>query len=329
MVLGYVWPKSREYSTSDFLAMYGKALFFIVLVVLGAVLPYLLADDEWLAKIEEWMEPATSHLIESDVTSASPITTKPTTANKPVPIESYKSPNSSPTAMQMDSVSGSLSGAIPPSTIEGQSYAFSPSGKPHSGRNLELPRVNGPPGVPIENLISFQVTPDWISKNWSRVTTRLAELDLQGWRVPVAVEDRSNFIGSITYYFDQQRNVQRIQLHGYTTDASSFIELSTSRYEMRRVPHTLSELYAASVQGQTIGGLRVDYKPILKSEMQKRCEVLMELNRQQTKYGMSYEFEQILKRTGEENRLLAPMSTGQQFFATDRQSRKNSLHRGK
>lgn len=303
-------------------SIFRKALIFVVVIVGGAVLPYLLADDKFLGRVESWLSPASgSSFTEPKLADSPPaLASKPTTAGKPVPLESYKSPVADPIAARVDAVEeNSLYSQTynVSQNYAAQEYATTPNATvPRSAasglRDVTLPRVNGPPGVPIESLLTFEVTPDWIGRNWSRVTTRLAELDLQGWRVPVSF-DQPSFIGSITYYFDQQRRVQRILVHGYTADATNMVQLATTRYGMQRVPNTMNDLFAASVRGQLVGGLQVIYTPILKSDMQKRCEVLMELNRQQTRYGMSYEFDQILRQTATENRQLQPLDPANRF----------------
>ena len=289
--------------------MYGKTLFFVVIVVLGAVLPYLLADETWLAKFEALFEkPAAS------TASLAAGTTKPTTSGKPVPRDrtvALRQPgNDVPEAGtppfgqdDLDPTNALQLANRLNSSTDGQRSLID------SGRQVDLPRFTGPPGVPLEHLLSFQATPEWIGKNWSRVTTRLADLDLHGWRVPIMLENQGELYGSITYYFDQQRQVQRILLHGYTSDASDIVQLATTRYQMKRIPSTVSELFTAKIEGRMIGGLRVDFTPILKSNAPKRCEVFMELNRQGSSYGMSHEFTHVLRRTYEENQVLSSRSS--------------------
>lgn len=289
--------------------MYGRALFFVVLVVVGAVLPYLLADEQWLGKVENWFADSgeatmasTTDASGSKVTTAGkvvePLTgfdpdvslpkSKKYTGSVPVAQASY------PVAGQYDRSSGYAGQAQQP----GQQMQ----------RSSSVPNTSLPGGdIPLPHLLSFDTTPEWITSNWDRVTTRLGELDLQGWRVPYArrVDD---FAGSVTYYFDRARNVQRIVLHGYTSDATEYVQLAKSHYQMQRVPNPNFDLFVATVSRRPIGGMRLNYAPVLDSRTgAKRCNILLELNRNGTEYGMSYEFSQLMRNVQSANALLTPI----------------------
>ncbi len=130
------------------------------------------------------------------------------------------------------------------------------------GREMKLPTPVGPPGASLEQLLRFDATPDWITANWARVTTRVPNLDFEGWRVPLATGSTpQDIVGSITYFFDDHRYVQRITLHGYLGDASTILTMATQRFQMQRVPSRLDELFLATIEGQTLGALRVSTAP--------------------------------------------------------------------
>lgn len=295
--------------------MYGKALFFVLMVVLGAVLPYLLADDRWLADTEKFFErrfkPETSaesneaqpeadgllpqdglfqsnltqpELVQSDLIplSEDPYATMPVATAPVLPPDSNLD-------FPFSTATGDLSSALP-------------------GRPVEAPFLVGPPGLPIENLLSFEVTQQWVRENWSRVTTQIADLELQGWRVPVALDDGYNLAGSVTYYFDRQRRVQRILLHGYTESPLAILNLAMSRYGMRRLPTAIpGELFVARAGEQTVGVLYGRYAPVLKAAEPKRCEIMLELNRIGSVYGVGIELKKVLLEASEADRLLKPI----------------------
>jgi len=287
--------------------MYGRALFFVVLVVVGAVLPYLLADEQWLGKVEGWFSDSGEEAVSSTTDMVPP---KVTTAGKVVnPATGFDPSFSLPKSRR---AAGSV-------TADQASYAVAPqygSSVNYPGQtqlqtqqSSTVPPASLPGGdIPLPLLLSFETTPEWITSNWDRVTTRIGELDLQGWRVPYArrIDD---FAGSVTYYFDRARNVQRIVLHGYTSDASEFKQLATGHYRMQRVPNPNFDLFLATVSGKPIGGLRLKYAPVLDARAgAKRCNILMELNRSGTEYGMSYEFNQLLQDVRRSNQLLTPIN---------------------
>ena len=89
-------------------------------------------------------------------------------------------------------------------------------------------------------MLSFDITPEWVAGQWSRITTRLSDLDLNGWRVPIAMgANPTDLAGSITYYFDPQRRLQRVIVHGYLTDPKELVHLATTRYGMQRIDRWL------------------------------------------------------------------------------------------
>ena len=67
-------------------------------------------------------------------------------------------------------------------------------------------------------------TSAWVLARWPRVSTRLANLDLQGYRVPlVSGTADGDLAGSLTYYFNSQQRVQRITFIGSTGDARPLV----------------------------------------------------------------------------------------------------------
>ncbi len=286
--------------------MYGKALFFILLVVLGAVLPYLLADDRWLADTESFFEGRfKSATTETDETKSAERGLAPDDGLLPPDANSFGTDT-------FATVPVTTAPVLPPVSNLDASAATA-TGDPASalpGRALEAPYLVGPPGLPIENLLSFEVTHQWVRENWSRVTTQIADLELQGWRVPVVLEDGYNLVGSVTYYFDRQRRVQRILLHGYTESPLAILNLAISRYGMRRLPTAIpGELFVARVGNQTAGVLYGRYAPVLKAGEPKRCEVMLELNRIGSVYGVGTELKKVLLEAREADRLLKPIPT--------------------
>ena len=258
--------------------MYRRAFFFVTLVVLGAVLPYLLSDDRSVEMFGEWWKSLGDKAAGTTGSSGSGGADRTTTSI-------YTSAGRSPGAPSPFDVTTGVTNDGMAATVAGL-----------HGRTLQLPQLAGPPGVSLEQLLSFEITQDWITSQWSRITTRLAELDLQGWRVPLARgSDPTDLAGSITYYFDKQRVVQRIVLHGYMANPAELVQLATTRYRMQPVPNNLAELYTSSLDGKTVGAFRIRYAPVIRADVaSRRCQILLELNRTGTPYGLSQEFRELL-----------------------------------
>jgi hypothetical protein len=99
--------------------------------------------------------------------------------------------------------------------------------------------VDGLMNVPLEGaevgqfweVLRFDLTPSFVTERWPRVTTSLYELDLQGFRVPLVTgTNPDDLAGSLTYYFNQQRRLQRITFAGTTGDYRRLLQLLTAHY---------------------------------------------------------------------------------------------------
>jgi hypothetical protein len=103
-----------------------------------------------------------------------------------------------------------------------------------------VPPIPGraPDAAPFQDLaevLRFDITPGWILRRWPWVSAGLAQLDLQGYRVPVltgAAED--DLAGAMTYYFDPRQKVQRITFQGTTGDPAKLIRLLTEQFRFGR-----------------------------------------------------------------------------------------------
>lgn len=87
----------------------------------------------------------------------------------------------------------------------------------------------------LGQVLNFAVTPAWVLTQWPRVSASLAELDLQGYRVPLVTgTGEDDLAGSLTYYFDREQRVAWITFSGSTGDPRRLIGLVTARFGFRR-----------------------------------------------------------------------------------------------
>lgn len=95
-----------------------------------------------------------------------------------------------------------------------------------------------PAGIPLANLadvLRFDVSLNWVMNRWPRVSAALAQLQLQGYRVPLVTGTaEDDLAGSLTYYFNPRQEVQRITFHGTTGDARKLVEFLVARYGFAR-----------------------------------------------------------------------------------------------
>ena len=106
----------------------------------------------------------------------------------------------------------SRSGSTPATNFHANS---SPSARPDDFE----PGIEGPSFQELHEVFRFDLHPKAVFARWPRVTTVLAEPALEGLRVPLVTgKDPDDLSGALTYYFDQQKVVQRITFQGYTGD---------------------------------------------------------------------------------------------------------------
>ncbi|GAB6165342.1 hypothetical protein JCM19992_13420 [Thermostilla marina] len=106
--------------------------------------------------------------------------------------------------------------------------------------------------IPLESAFRFDVTPDWILAHWPRVSAGLAELRLQGYRVPLTTGTREDDIaGSLTYYFTPEQTVQRITFHGTTGNPNRLVAFLARNYGFvhRKTNHAGLFLYVVPEPG--------------------------------------------------------------------------------
>jgi hypothetical protein len=112
---------------------------------------------------------------------------------------------------------------------------------PASQLSAAIPTPGAPPtaaGLPMASMaeaFNFDATIDWVTRRWPRVSTGLAQVQLQGYRVPLTTgTGPTDLAGSLTYYFNSQQKVGRITFHGVTGDASALVAFLSSRYQFAR-----------------------------------------------------------------------------------------------
>ena len=101
----------------------------------------------------------------------------------------------------------------------------------------------------LDEVLRFDVTVDWITRHWPRVSTGLPQVQLQGYRVPLVTGTKlSDVAGSLTYYFDSRQQAQRITLRGTTGDPRALVALLEGRFHfVRRLTNDPSIAYYEAV----------------------------------------------------------------------------------
>jgi hypothetical protein len=146
------------------------------------------------------------------------------------------------------------------------------------------------PGVPpvgdLSEIFRFDITPEWVATRWPRVTTVLAETDLQGLRVPLVTGTHpDDLAGSLTYYFNPQHQLARITFEGYTGDARRLATMCVNLFGMRPAPTLAAGYFLTEHEGQIVSTLQVSNMPIITSTAPTaRAEVILHLDRADAKF---------------------------------------------
>ncbi len=136
------------------------------------------------------------------------------------------------------------------------------------------------PTPSMAEAFNFDVTIDWVMHRWPRVSTGLAQVQLQGYRVPLITgTGPTDLAGSLTYYFNNHQQVGRITFHGVTGDASALVALLSSRYQFtRRLTNDAGMILyeAVDASNQSLGEARIRSSSVINAN-QPRSRFVVDL----------------------------------------------------
>ncbi|OHB78330.1 MAG: hypothetical protein A2V98_20510 [Planctomycetes bacterium RBG_16_64_12] len=111
--------------------------------------------------------------------------------------------------------------------------------------------LEGAPVQELEEVLRFDLTPDWVVRRWPRVSAGLSYLELQGYRVPLVTGTaEDDLAGALTYYFTPRQQLQRITFHGATGNARKLVDLVTSRFGFARRLTNDASVFLYQIPGQ-------------------------------------------------------------------------------
>ncbi len=194
-----------------------------------------------------------------------------------------------------------------PFASQGVFYSGTGSRLSHS----QAPAAGVPPGSPftmsaqqpiywpapdLQQIFRFDVQPQWVTARWPRVSHCLGESRLLGYRVPlVTCPTPSDIHGSLTYYFDDSQQVQRIIFKGWTGDPAKLTSLVTDQFGLQRQKSLAAGLYLKKSWGKLKGVLRLDHPPVAQQDLPtEKFMVLMELINPKSSLQVSDEIKLIL-----------------------------------
>jgi hypothetical protein len=158
------------------------------------------------------------------------------------------------------------------------------------------PKLVGARVDDLRAVIRFDISPAWVIQRFARVSTVLADLQLEGLRVPLVTGTRADDIaGTLTYYFDRSDKLQRVTIHGFTGDPKRLIGAMTEHYGLNHEPSLEAGVYTKRWNGHPVHFLRLSHAPVVSSdEVHQKYTVFLELNQPSLPYGISPEARQIV-----------------------------------
>ncbi len=126
-------------------------------------------------------------------------------------------------------------GVVPGGAVGGEAAGETSSA--HPGLGKPLPPLAGRPVGDFGEVLRFDISTQWIAERWPHVSTGLAQMQLNGHRVPLVTGiEPTDLAGSLTYYFSPQQRVERLVFHGTTGDPSRLIAFLNRHYHFVHRP---------------------------------------------------------------------------------------------
>ena len=152
------------------------------------------------------------------------------------------------------------------------------------------------PPTDLRQVIRLDLTPDFVYRNFPRVSTVLSDLSFDGLRVPFISGTQSyDVAGSLTYYFDINKSLQRIQLQGVTGDPGPLIQLMIQHYRLTPQSSLGGQLLTMRWNNRVTSFIHIAPAPVVSTEQpNRRFAFFWEINKPADYPGLSAQATQIL-----------------------------------
>jgi hypothetical protein len=121
----------------------------------------------------------------------------------------------------------------------------------------------------LADVFRWDVSPPWVLGRWPRVSAGLADVDLQGYRVPLVTGGQSDDLaGSLTYYFDRRQRLKRMLFQGSTGDGRRLVALLATRFGFVREWNNDPSLYLYRVRDgkKVVSELRIQPARVVRAD---------------------------------------------------------------
>jgi hypothetical protein len=116
-----------------------------------------------------------------------------------------------------------------------------------------------------EQVLRFDLTNEWVYRNWARKSTGPTDVGLFAVRVPLVTGTQiASLAGSLTYYFNTHGQVEHISFRGRTGDTTPLVSFLARTYEFERAEAPVGEqLYQVKRGRRVQSELRTRPEPVL------------------------------------------------------------------
>ena len=181
---------------------------------------------------------------------------------------------------QFNRLVGKGESADPANTLEGLKLPWGEGQAAASATPAATSAAKLPP-VALEEAFRFDATPLWVTSRWPRVSTVTGEPNQLGMRVALATGTRPDDVaGSLTYYFDDHHQLQRITFYGVTGDEQRLLAFLVNTYKLKTAATTGVARYVAGPLDKPTSLVTVRLMPVVQADAQlARAEVSVDLTR--------------------------------------------------
>jgi hypothetical protein len=164
--------------------------------------------------------------------------------------------------------------------------------------------VEQTPIVSLSEILRFDITPEWVLGRFPRVSTLLSEMNLDGLRVPLVTgSSPSDLAGTLTYYFDRYKRLQRVTIHASVGDPTRYASELQQAYRLTPEPSLGGYLYVIRWNGTPASILHVTPATVVHSSSPyNRYNLFLELNQAGLAFGLSQEAQQLVDAGRSTNR---------------------------
>ena len=149
----------------------------------------------------------------------------------------------------------------------------------------------------LREVLRFDIAPNWLPQRFSRVSTVLSNVQMDGLRVPLITGTRpTDIAGTLTYYFDAGQSLRRINLHGLTGDPSQLASLMVQFYGLQPEQSLGGQLFTTRWNNRIANLLQIAPAPVIYAGADhSKYVVFLELNQASSSFGLSPEASELLQ----------------------------------